>query len=264
MNTRLDTLAYTNRLRHLPPWQKVGFALTVLMVVLISHAPVQAAVFCWMTVWIVNYAGIPVQTYRTLIGGTGLFLIMSLPVLLINFSVADISPGVDAILKFKILNWQVYLSHRAIVQAAEVFCRTIASTACLFFIVLTTPVFEIASGLTRLGCPSILIELLLLTYRFIFLLAEGLERMVLAQTARGGYRTRKLMMTSTALLIRQLLQRTIERYHQLSLGIRARGFSYEFRFWHPHPYQYSHRYGLEAIIGCTGLLGWEAWSRLHG
>jgi cobalt/nickel transport system permease protein len=263
MNTQLDALAYTNRLRHLPPAQKLGFAIAALIIALVSHPPVQIAIFCWLTVWIVCYAGIPARIYRAIMLGAGVFLMTSLPVLLINVSPIGGS-STDILFGFNVLNYRFYLSQLGLLQATEIFCRAIASTSCLFFIVLTIPFVELASTFRQFGCPSILMELLLLTYRFIFLLAEVAQRIILAQTARGGYRTRKLTINSASLLIRQLLQRTVERYHQLSLGVKARGFNHEFRFWHPQNYHYSQRYASEAIVGCTGLIGLETLYRMYG
>ena len=105
----------------------------------------------------------------------------------------------------------------------------------------------------KIGCPQILIELALLVYRLIFLLADTAQKIVTAQISRGGYRTQRLRINSLNLLIRQLIQRTASRYQQLTLGITARGFQQEFRFWQPQLYEYSPRYARESIIGCLML-----------
>jgi cobalt/nickel transport system permease protein len=266
MNTQLDTLAYSNRLRHLPPWQKLSFAIAILLIALGSHPPVQLAIALWLMVWMVGYAGIPVRIYGQLMTGVVLFLLTSLPVLILNATPVDSFHRLELnpLFDLRLFHWQLYFSRQGLAQAVTVFCRAIASTSCLFFIVFTIPFVELALILTRLGCPVILTELMLLSYRFIFLLAEVAQRIVTAQTARGGYRTRKLTLNSVGLLIRQLLQRTIERYYQLSLGVKARGFNHEFRFYYPQSYAYSPRYGFEAIAGCTGLLSWEILYRIYG
>jgi cobalt/nickel transport system permease protein len=64
-------------------------------------------------------------------------------------------------------------------------------------------------------------------------------------------------MKSLALLIGQLLQRTLQQYSQFSLGLQARGFAGELRFWHPRRYHSSPRYTVEAICGCVVLIGLE-------
>ncbi len=261
MNTQLDTFAYTNRLRHLPPNQKLRFASVVLLLALVSHPPVQLAIAAWLSVWIVGYAGIPLQAYRRSMLGVLVFLLTTLPILLVDaVPLADLaSVWPDRLVGWNFADWQLYITRRGLVQAGQIFCRSLACISCLFFIAFTVPLGELAIGLEKWGCPGILTELLLLSYRFVFLLAEVAQQISTAQVSRGGYRSKRRAMQSLSLLISQLLQRTIERYHQLALGVKARGFRHEFRFWQPRNYRYSRRYELEAIGGCSLLLGWEAW-----
>jgi cobalt/nickel transport system permease protein len=253
VNVQFDTLAYSNRLRHLPPSQKLWFAVGMLLLALISHYPVQLAIFGWMSVWITVYAGIPVAVYRSMIGSVLIFFVTSLPALVIEY-VGTISPTVQPDVWWQMSVWggHLYLSQLGLIRAMATFSRSLASISALFFIVLTIPMIDLATICQKLRCPPILIELSLLIYRCIFLLADTAQTIVTAQVARGGYRTNKLRMNSLGLLVRQLLQRTVVRYQQLTLGITARGFQQEFRFWQPNIYKYSHRYGWEAIGG--GLL----------
>ncbi|MCY7334987.1 MAG: cobalt ECF transporter T component CbiQ [Chamaesiphon sp.] len=264
MSIHIDTLAYSNRLRQLPPAQKLWFAIAVLLLALITHYPVQIVIFGWMSVWIVIYAGIPAQIYGSMLLGVLTFLVTSLPALILDYT-SVISPAIqaDALWQMELWGGHLYLSHQGLIQAVEVVFRAMASTAALFFIVLTIPVIELATTCGRLGCPPILIELLLLSYRFIFLLSDTAQKIITAQISRGGYRTRKLAMNSLSLLIRQLIQRTASRYQQLILGVKARGFEQEFRFWQPETYQYSPRYARESIAGCVVLVAGEILYRCY-
>jgi cobalt/nickel transport system permease protein len=254
VNTQIDTLAYSNQLRDLPPSQKLYFALIVLLLALITHYPIQIVIFGWMSVWILAYAGIPAKIYISMILGVMTFLLTSLPTLAIEY-VSIITPDIqsDAWWQMNVWNGHIYLSHQGFIQAMKVMLRSLASTSALFFIVLTIPVIDLAIVCKKIGFPSILIELFLLAYRFIFLVADTAQKTITAQTARGGYRTRKLMMNSLSLLIRQLIGRTASRYQQLTLGVKARGFQQEFRFWQPQSYRYSKRYARESIVGCMLL-----------
>ena len=264
MNIQIDTLAYSSRLRHLPPAQKLWLAIAVLLLALITHYPVQIVIFGWMSVWIVVYAGIPAQIYGSMLLGVLTFLVTSLPALILDYTGVN-SPVVqaDALWQLDLWGGHLYLSRQGLFQAVEVVFRSLASTAALFFIVLTIPVIELATTCGRWGCPPILIELLLLAYRFIFLLSDTAQQIITAQIARGGYRTQKLAMNSLSLLIRQLIQRTASRYQQLALGVKARGFEQEFRFWQPDVYQYSPRYAAEAIAGCVVLVVGEILYRYY-
>jgi len=255
VHIQIDTLAYSNRLRHLPPTQKLWFALGLLILALVAHYPVQTVIFVWMSVWIVIYAGIPPRIYGGMLLGVSIFLVTSLPAIAIEYA-SNISPAMqaDSLWQIGIGSGQIYLSNRGAMRAIELMIRCWASTSVMFFIVLTIPAIDLATTCQKIGCPAILIELSLLIYRLIFLLADTAQTIVIAQVSRGGYRTQKLRMNSLNLLVRQLIQRTVSRYRQLTLGVNARGFDGDFRFWQPESYQYSKRYANESIAGCMVLI----------
>jgi cobalt/nickel transport system permease protein len=251
VNTQLDALAYGNALKTLPPGQKLCFAIALLIMAMFVHPPIQVAIFVWLAIWVVGYAKIPGRFYLAMLLGVMSFLIPSL--LAIAFNFASVVPA-DALWNWPLWGGQIYLSPSGLQQALGILSRSLASTAVLFFIILTVPFAELAVVLEQMRLPTILTELLLLCYRFIFLLAEVAENISIAQQSRGGYRTRRLALSSVSLLIRQLIQRTAVRYQQIALGIKARGFNQEFRFWQSTPYKYSWRYGLESIGGCLLLV----------
>jgi cobalt/nickel transport system permease protein len=264
VNIHIDTLAYSNRLRHLPPSQKLWFAPIVLLLASIAHYPVQIVIFVWMSVWIVVYAGIPRQIYSLMMLGVMTFLVTSLPALVLEYA-GNVSPEIraDALWQIDVGSGQIYLSARGSMRAIELLLRSLASTSVLFFIVLTIPAIELATTCQKIGCPQILIELSLLVYRFIFLFVDTAQNIVTAQVSRGGYRTHRLRLNSLNLLVRQLIQRTATRYQQLTLGVKSRGFDREFRFWQPQSYQYSWRYAIESIVGCAMLVMGEVFYRLY-
>ncbi len=264
MNIQFDTLAYSNRLRYLPPAQKLWFAIAMLILALVAHYPVQIAIFVWISIWIIVYAGIPRRIYFSMILGMMTFLVTSLPALVIEYagSISSSIP-IDRLWQMNVWSGQIYLSHQGLMQALTVLLRSLASTSALFFIVLTIPAIDLATTCQKIGCPSILIELSLLIYRFIFLLADTAQKIITAQVARGGYRTQRLRMSSLNLLVRQLIRRTASRYQQLTLGVTARGFQQEFRFWQPQSFRYSARYAQESIGGGVLLIVGEIFYRIY-
>ena len=262
MNLQIDTLAYTNRLRTLPPEQKLLFALVVLAISAIGNTPSHVIIIFWMSIWIVGYARIPAPTYLKLVALASLFLIISWPALVVNVT----SPDRIELIKadrwsgISLGWWHFYVSRSACIEAISISLRSLASISCLLFILCTVPFTQILQTLRRLGMPVILTELLLLMYRFLFMLLNTGDRLKLAQKARGGYRTRSLTLYSISLLIGQLLNRTLQRYQQFSLGVAARGFRGNFIVWDSPNYSYSMRYALEGIIGISLLLGVEWWN----
>jgi cobalt/nickel transport system permease protein len=132
--------------------------------------------------------------------------------------------------------------------------RAIALIPCLYFVLLTVPFVEILRVLRRLGCPPLITELMMLMYRFIFVLTTTASELLTAQQSRLGYRNWRVGMHSFSVLVGQLLGRTLENYRQLSLGLRSRGFTGELRVWSRRNYRSQWRYWGEAIAGYTVLV----------
>ena len=262
MNHKIDSLSYTNRLRWLPPEHKLSFAAVLLMGSLTSPPIVQIAVVVWLGVWIVGYAGIPVRTYGQM---------MVLPIGFWVSSACAIAFGVVGGDDLATIQWDtvfviprqplmvsvggfyLYVSQTGVGQIYILFARMLASVSVMYFILLTTPFTEVLQVLRRLSCPPLLLELLMLMYRFIFMLLAISEELWVAQNARSGYRTWKRGMSSLGILVGQLLQRSLNHYRSLSLTLASRGFDGEFRVWSSQPHRPSMRYAIEAVGGCIAL-----------
>lgn len=266
MSLRIDSLAYANRLRQLPPEHKLLFALTLLLIIYSARVPVQLLIAVWIGIWTVIYAGIPVSIYLRLLSITAGFWLTSLPVLVVSGVGLSNLPLVQADVwqGFTWGGYYFYLSHHGMQQAGELMARAVASTSCIYFVMLTVPFTEILDVLRRLGCPTLLTELLMLMYRFIFVLLHTANQIWTAQQSRGGYRTWRLWMKSLGLLIGQLLQRTLSNYRQVSLTLTSRGFTGDIRVWHSRRYLSSKRYRLEALFGCTLLVALTGWQYVVG
>jgi len=260
----IDTLAYTNRLRHLSPAQKLIFALAVLCIALCTHAPTQLLIVLWMGVWTVGYAGIPAKVYLRLIALASGFVLVSLPALFLNV-VSTTEMHLAQAEQWGGMSWGAlyfYISRSGTEQALVILPRSLACVSSLLFLLCTVPFTELLQTMRQLGVPAILTELLLLMYRFVFILLKTVGELSLAQQARGGYRTWGRALHSSSLLVGQLLKRTLQRYQEFSLGVAARRFTGEFQVWSVPQYRYSKRYALEALLGCGGLLGLEWWTTI--
>jgi len=260
MRIQIDTLAYTNRLRWLAPEQKLLFAIALLIIAAFTHPLVQILIAIWISIWTVVYAGIPVKTYLKLVYVASLFWLTSLPALVINgVDIAHLNlVNHDSIAGLNVGAYYIYISSHGIEQGLTILTRAIASLSCLYFVMFTIPFTELLQTLRRVGVPVLLTDILLLMYRFIFVLLNTASELWTAQQSRGGYSTFNIGMKSLALLIGQLLKRTLENYRQISLSLASRGFNGEFRVWHPHRYHPSKRYAIEAILGCVILIGLES------
>lgn len=112
--------------------------------------------------------------------------------------------------------------------AYHTFWRSMAAMSATYLFVLTTPFNQLIQLLRQCRLPKVLLEHLLLTYRFIFILIEEAAAIHQAQTLRFGYRTPRLGFTSLAMLVGMLLQRVMLRYQQMETTLEVKLFQGEF------------------------------------
>lgn len=256
MHHHLDVYTYANHLRQISPQQKLLFAIAALLIALIGHPITQLLIMVWLAVWTVGYARIPAKVYCDVLMVAGLFLLTSLPALVLNCVPVEQIAVVhqDQVGGVSIATVYLLISRSGLVQALQIGARAIACTSCLLFVLFTIPFPDLLQVLRQWRVPILLTELLLLMYRFIFLFLDVLTELQLAQRARGGYRTRRRWMHSVGLLVSQLLVRSLQHYQHFSLALAARGFNGNFQIYSNQSYIYSKRYAIESLIGCIGLM----------
>lgn len=261
MHHHIDSLAYTNRLRSLPPEHKLLFAIALFTVGFIAPIPVQLAIAIWMAVWVVGYAKIPGAVYGKLLAIPVSFWVMSVPALVIGgVGVQNLDAAqADIVQGFTVGPWYLYVSYQGLMQVGVLLARAIALTSCMYFILFTVPLVELLRVMQRLGCPTLMAELLLLMYRFIFVLTDTVLELLTAQQSRLGYCTWRISMRSLSILISQLLIRTLNSYRQIAMGLASRNFNGELRVLHTRRYQPNRRYSLEAVSGLFLLLICTGW-----
>ena len=267
MHHQIDSLAHTNRLRYLPPEHKLLFGITLFCLSWAAPFPLQVLITVWIAIWIVIYAQIPVSVYLKLQAIPLGFWLTSVPALVLGgvwlSDMQSVQP--DVLWGVTLGNLFIYFSQQGLQQITLLFTRSLVLTSCMYFILLTVPFVEIVRILNKIGCPSLITELLTLMYRFIFLLTETASELLTAQQARIGYCNWKTGIRSVGIVVSQLLQRTLENYRQISLGLTSRGFTGELKVWYVRRYKPNFRYSAEAICGCVLLfvnIGWHYVTRI--
>ncbi len=257
MTLRIDALAHTNRLRELPPLQKLLFAFVLLAIaILTKHLLSELLIILWLSVWTVGYGGIPLKVYLRLLLIPGLFLGLSLPGLVLNVIPLEkvfLLQG-DSLTGIGLASFYLYISRQGISQGTLIILRSLASVSCLLFVLCSVPFSQLLQTLRQLKVPSLFIELMLLMYRFIVLLLNTAVEIRLAQQVRGSDRTYHRWLFSLSVLITQLMRRSLQKYQQFSFALNARGFQGNLPLSVSPTYSYSRRYALESLLGCTILI----------
>lgn len=259
---RIDSLSYKNALRPLSPMWKCGFAVIMLLFSYLTYPAVQVLIALWMTLWTVGYARVPIKYYVTVVGVACLFYVGSVPALVVEIRPLQESlPDIHEVAAFTIMDWKLSVTSTGLTLVGKLFIRITASLSCMTFIMFSTPFSELLQVLKRVRVPTLVLEIMLIMYRFLFILFEIANNMYVAQQSRGGQTGFHNRLKDTAILIVQIFMKTMQRYKSLSNGLVSRGFTDDI---HMAPYRANpvpFRYKLESCVGFMLLLLLEIWLR---
>jgi cobalt/nickel transport system permease protein len=234
----IDKYAYFNKLKNVHPVEKMTLSLCLLLFILIVKAPLVALIaFIVMSTFTVVIARIPLSYYMKLLVLPLFFLFSGIVTILISFADGHTVIS-DVIWSTHIGNWQICISKESLKRVVNLVFVVLSSVSCLYFLILTTPLTDILDVLRKLKLPPLFIELITLTYRFIFVFLEESINMYQAQSSRLGYTTIRQGIKSLGLLISVLFLKVFERTKQLSIAMNSRGYEDEILFFY-QSYRYS-------------------------
>lgn len=251
-----DKYAYINGLRKQHPGEKVLFSLSSLFF-LISTRDEYASIliFCMMSIAIIVVARIPFLFYVKSLFLPIFFLLMSIIAIIIEFSKGI---PIDALLSFRILNYSFFITEQSLQRGINLFLVSFASVSCLYFLILSTTIFDLLQLLKKLHVPPILLELFMYVYRFIFIVLEQSVAIFTAQQSRLGYATYRRSFRSLALLIASLFSKSMIQSQQFAYALQAKNDDGMLRQIKKN-YRYSKRFWLFLIFYVPALL-WVTYS----
>ncbi|RBW67875.1 cobalt ECF transporter T component CbiQ [Bacillus taeanensis] len=219
---KIDDYAYSSVLKDVHPVEKVGFAFAFLLFTIITKNMFIAFItFFVMSITIVLAAKISLVQYIKFLFLPSFFLFSS--VIAIIVSIAPVNSVItDAIWNIEMGAWQIYISLSNLKQAYHLSATVIASVSCLYFLILTTPLNQLIWILQKVKLPTLFIELVALTYRFIFVLLDKMHEIYLAQSSRLGYKNYRVWIISAAQLIVSLFIKSIQSAKEVQIAIESR------------------------------------------
>jgi cobalt/nickel transport system permease protein len=148
---------------------------------------------------------------------------------------------------------------------AGLLCLKALTIITLMLVVLATaPLDATLKAAHALRVPGLLIQLVVLTYRYVFLLADELGRLLIALRVRG-YRLRphRRRLQMAGLLTGTMLVRGYERAERVGQAMRCRGFDGRFRSLSVMHSCWTDGLAFAMIVGgAAGLLTWDIYLRL--
>lgn len=194
----IDHYAYNNKLSSMHPGEKfIFFVLTIVLCLALTTLITSITITILMAGIIVFVAGIPWRFYVKL---------MLLPVSFLIIGVAAVAFSItkgpdDFIWAFNIGSYSVGIIRQGMINAVELFFRSLGAVSCLYFLALTTPLTELITILKRFRVPTLVIELMTLIYRCIFILLGVTGQIYTAQSSRLGYKNMRTSFNSLSQLV---------------------------------------------------------------
>lgn len=153
--------------------------------------------------------------------------------------------------------WHVAYSPAGMHTALRAGLRALAAISVTLLFAFTVSVPQWLALLRRLHVPEALLDLILLTYRTIFLLDDGRLSILRAQRNRLGYRTWTSSLRSGSMAASALFVRALTHSQRLERGLAAR--NYEGRLIVLLPLSATRKRHLALALALPALLGVSAW-----
>ena len=221
----IDKLCYTSGLRYVNGTIKFLFAVATIFIVLFTRSFIIGGLVLLVTgILTVHYGGIPFKVYLKLMGLPLIFLLLSVIAILIT-----VSPQPLSFFSVPFGGNYLTINPASGIFVAHLIITAFACVSCLYFLALSTPMTNILTVLKRLKCPKIIIELMLLIYRFIFILFDFATSISQSQKSRLGNRTLKQGIQSMGLLGSSLLVKAFKRSSQLYDAMESRCYDGEIK-----------------------------------
>ena len=227
----IDKLAYTSKLKNVNPMEKFIFAIvTIIMCITLNNIAASIMILLLMSFITVFKGKLPLKNYIQLMSLPLVFLIMGIITIAIN--VVSTSKGL--IFSFSIFDIKLGCTWDSISIAAKLFLKSLACVSCLYFLTLTTPIFEVLSVLRKLKVPKLFVELMGLIYRFIFVLLETVNMIYISQNSRLGYSTYRTGFNSLGKLVTSLFISSYKRSQDVYTAMESRGYDGEINLLENH------------------------------
>ncbi len=216
----IDKLCYSSKLRYVNPFEKFAFTMLTLIFCVVSRSIVLGilvmAVNSYLTVF---RGGISAARYRNLMTVPLGFLLLSVFAVMINVS----RKPLDA---FAIPVGNLYLTAGTdgLIHGAQLIITALAAVSCLYFLSLNTTMTDILDVLKKLHVPDLIIELMLLIYRYIFILLDTAYYLTTAQKSRLGHKDLKTSLKSFGAMTQILFVHAMNRSRALYDAMESRGY----------------------------------------
>ena len=233
-----------------PRWRLAAFGLAILGVAfLLRPMPLVVALVFAVTLAVVGR--VPGRWYRTRLATLLVALVPFLAVLPFTVDRGD-----------RLWEWRfLHVTDAGLVAAGVLAMKTVALVTLALTLLASAPLHVTLAAAGRLGVPRLFVQLTLLTYRYVFLLLDELNRLRVALRVRGfrnamtGHAYRTVGQVTGTLIVRGA-----DRADRVAQAMRCRGFDGHFRTTTKFRTRPADAVMFLLIVGVYGgLVAWDVW-----
>ena len=152
------------------------------------------------------------------------------------------------------------ITRPGVVLCAQITLKSVAILICLISLTTTASFAALGHAMDRLHVPGKIVHLVLMTYRYIFVLEQEFQRLVRAAKIRGFTPGTNIHTYRTyAYLVGMLFVRAASRAERVFRAMRCRGFNGRFYCladFPPHPRNLVFALLMSAAICSLGVMEW--------
>ncbi len=219
----IDEMAYKSPLRAWPPVGKLLLALALLLGSLLSPTPVVPLI-----VLLIGLVLLYRSCHLRLPNIMALACMETMLTLVITVAIiAVLLPG-EMIWRANIANISIHVSREGANLAFLLLMRTMAGFVVLLFFATSTPIPHLFLAMRQVGLPAFLAELVVLVYRYSFMLLEQMQQMATAADCRLGFRGARQSMRTMGHLAANLFGRSMDFAERAQSALMCRNFRGQF------------------------------------
>ncbi len=224
----LDEIAFASPMRRWPPLGKLFLALAMLFASIFATSVVVPG--------LVLIGGTALLAYSTRFRFPHVVLLALLNGLAVlamgSLVIALITPG-TTLFSVDLLGLNLNLTDGGMNLGLLVFMRALAGMSVMLFFATSTPIPHLSEAMEQLHLPKEISELVVLIYRYSFLLIELLGTMYVAAQCRLGFRGLRNKFRTSGKLAVGLFTRSMEVADRSQVALECRGFQGRFHSFRP-------------------------------
>lgn len=225
---QMDALAYSSRMLHWPPLGKLLLVIVVLIVNIMTDSVITA--FAVMALGLILMA---YSTNMRIPFILAVFIAEAILILIVACGIISINGDTSqpCIWSADFLWMDFYMTADSFNQAWLVMIRAIAGITMMMAFATSTPIPHLAQALRQIRIPDEICEIVVLIYRYAFLLLERLDTMWSAASSRLGFSGFRHTMKTTASIAVGIFTSSMNLADKAQVSLECRGYRGYFPIW---------------------------------